>query len=143
MNNTENTKTKAIIDEELKQCEQVREQIAHQMKALGYGALLWGQNVFGTTNYPLISDSSGRTFNAHGIRLTERGDIFAIINYPQDEYITGVKSYTEQDAERFFTSSMLDGAGSPEEWSILGDCFSTALHVLKAEQRKDAPAPWW
>ncbi len=143
MNNTENTKVNGIMAEEQKQSEQVREQIAQQLKALGYGALLWGENVFGTTNYPLISDDSGRNFNVHGVRLMENDEVYAEIAYPSGENITGVKGFYSQDAAGLIQPSALVATGSPEEWEILGDCFATAIQILKAQGQKDRPMPWW
>ncbi|MCM1005658.1 MAG: hypothetical protein NC402_05100 [Prevotella sp.] len=140
--------TKKEIAEDILQKEDahsvaVRQNMARQMSALGYGALLWSENVFGSTNYPLITAPDGSTYNVHGLRLNNEGGVCAIIDYPTKEYITGVKAYTSDEASKLISPAMLICSGLPEEWDILGDCFSTAIQIMKTEKGEEQPLPWW
>lgn len=136
-------KVQDILKEEDKQGLQVRQNIARQLDALKYGAIMWGESVFGSTNYPEISDEMGHTYNVHGLRLNLNGGVCAIIDYPTGEYITGVKGYSQDEAEKLITPSMLICSGMPEEWEVLGDCMSTAIQILKGENEEKQPLPWW
>lgn len=122
----------------------VKENIVRQMKVSGYGAVLWSESVFGSSNYPLLTDNEGRSHNVHGLYLGDDGHLSAVIDYPANEDIVSVKTYTPQEAERLLSpSSALLGVGSPEEWDVIGDCFVTALTVLKTEKLEEQPLPWW
>lgn len=121
----------------------VKENIVRQMKVSGYGAVLWSESVFGSSNYPLLTDNEGRSHNVHGLCLSDEGHVSAVIDYPANEDIVGVKTYTPQEAGKLFSSSALLSAGSPEEWDVIGDCFVTALTVLKTEKAEGQPLPWW
>ena len=121
----------------------VKENIVRQMKVSGYGAVLWSESVFGSSNYPLLTGNEGRTHNVHGLYLSDEGHVSAVIDYPANEDIVGVKTYTPQEAGKLFSPSALLSAGSPEEWDVIGDCFVTALTVLKAEKAEGQPLPWW
>lgn len=143
MVNTKNKAAKVIIAREELHSVGVRDNIARQMKSSGYGAMLWGESVFGSTNYPLVTADSGRSYNVHGLRLNPNGSVCAIIAYPEGVDVTGVKTYTPQEADRLFSPEHQMCSGTPEEWDILGDCFSTALQVVKTETHEEQPLPWW
>ncbi|MCM1319959.1 MAG: hypothetical protein NC217_06215 [Muribaculaceae bacterium] len=143
MTDTKRTKVQTILNEEENHSVAVRQNIARQMEALNYGAILWGESVFGSTNYPMVSDKSGQNYNVHGLRLNSNGGVCAIIDYPTSEYIIGVKAYTEAQAEKLIKPAMLICSGIPEEWDILGDCMATAIQVLKGEKADEQPLPWW
>lgn len=143
MTSTRMRNAQNLLHEEDRHCIGVRQNMAAAMKALGCNAILWSESVFGTTNYPLITAESGRTYNVHGLKLNNNSSVCAIIDYPTQEYITGVKSFNESEAAKLISPSMLICAGTPEEWDILGDCLSTAIHILKAETVEKQPLPWW
>lgn len=143
MINTKESKVTVLLEEEEKQSLAIRQNIARQMEALHYSAILWGESVFGSTNYPLISGKDNQTYKVHGLRLNENGGICAIVDYPTSEYITGVKAYSEAQAAKMITPAMLVCSGTPEEWDILGDCMATAIQVLKGEKEESQPLPWW
>lgn len=100
MVNTKNNAAKEILAREELHSVGVREDIARQMEASGYGAVLWGESVFGSTNYPLVSTSGGRTYNVHGLRLNSDGSVCAIIAYPAGVEVTGVRTYAPQEADQ-------------------------------------------
>lgn len=143
MVNIKNKAAKAMLAREEMHSVGVRENIARQMEASGYGAILWGDSVFGSTNYPLVSTTGGRAYNVHGLRLNPDGSVCAIIAYPAGGEVTGIRTYTPQEADRVISPAQQMCAGSPEEWDILGDCFATAMQVEKAETREEQPLPWW
>lgn len=133
----------AILDKEEAHSVGVRASICRHMEALGYGAVIWGQNIFGTTNYPLISDQNGKEYGVHGLAMNNAGSVCAVVAYPGGREETGVKAYTLAEAARLITPSSLMCEGSPEEWDVLGDCFQTVLQILKADRTEHQPLPWW
>lgn len=102
-----------------------------------------GESVFGSTSYPFVSMSGGRTYNVHGLRLNSDGSVSAVIAYPAGEEVTGVRTYTPQEADKVVSPARQMCVGTPEEWDILGDCFVSAMQVEKAETREEQPLPWW
>lgn len=143
MANIENNSAKAILAREELHSVGVREDIARQMEASGYGAVLWEESLFGSTDYPLVSTTGGRTYNVHGLRLNPDGSVCAIIAYPAGVEVVGVRVFTPQEADKVVSPAQQMCAGTPEEWDILGDCFATAMQVAKAEVREEQPLPWW
>ena len=99
--------------------------------------------MFGTTNYPLITAEGGRIYNVHGICRDNSGNITAVISLPTDMEVTGVMSYTAEQAEKLIPQSSVTGEGTPEEWEILGDCFAVAMQQLGVKEREESPLQWW
>lgn len=143
MNASVNESVKAILDREEAHSVGVRASICRHMEALGYGAVLWGQNVFGTTNYPLVSDQNGKEYGVHGLAFDPGGSVCAVIAYPEGKEEAGVKAYSVDEAARLISPSILMCVGTPEEWDVLGDCFQTVLQILKADHIEQQPLPWW
>lgn len=121
----------------------VREAIARQMRASGYGAVLWDERVSGSAGYPTVSADSGREYAVHGLRLNPSGAVCAVVACPAGEEVSGVRSYTPQEADRLISPEAQICAGTPEEWDVLGECFATALHVAGADGQEEQPLPWW
>lgn len=138
-----NKAIKDILEKEERRSESVRNEMSRQMQSLGYGAVVWGANLFGSADYPLISAEAGRIYNVHGICRDESGNVMAVISNPSDMEVEGVMSYTPEQAERLISHSSLTDEGTPEEWEILGDCFATAVQQLSVKEHEDRPLPWW
>ena len=60
----------------------LRTDMAETMYERGIGAVLWGENVFGCADYPLVSDASSLTHEVHGLAMNEHGVICAVIDFP-------------------------------------------------------------
>lgn len=143
MKTTNNAAARVILQREESHSVAVRNDICRQMEALHYGAVLWDENVFGTTNYPLISDPAGYEYNVHGLALDGVGALCAVVRYPAGANANGIEAYTPDQAARLIKPSDTMCEGTPEEWDILGDCFQTVLQILRAEKIEEQPLPWW
>lgn len=124
-----------------------RDFIMRDMKQRGFGALLWGANLFGSTDYPLI-DMNGKEKPLKGFRLAGPGQLVGVVSLPDSIDITGVKAYTPMEADRIIGTvahgqNFYDTGGTPEEWMVAADCYRTAVHTLDAEKIADRPPVVW
>lgn len=134
---------KEILNQQTQRVEQMKNGVIEQMQCLGAAAILWGENLFGSTSYPLLADADGRNHDVHGLYLTKDGVLKALIAYPGGQQITGVKLLSPQKAAEVITPQMVLDGGIPEEWAVLCDSFEVAAQVLKAQKDEDAPQAWW
>lgn len=134
MANNNESAAKRIIDEENAQGRQERGMIAGLLTERKLGALIWGENVFGCTDYPLISDKDSRTHTVRGVAVNDDGTADALIRFPDGEAITGVRGLNPTEAKVQAPADIRCDAGLPEQWGILLDCVRTALQVLTAER---------
>ena len=121
----------------------LRTDMAETMYERGIGAVLWGENVFGCADYPLVSDASSLTHEVHGLAMNEHGLICAVIDFPGHTQITRVRNLAPEDVGTQLTPDMMLDGGTPEEWGVLYDCFALALQVLYARRLEESPQPWW
>lgn len=127
-------------------CE-ARRSIMKDMIKHGYGAIVWGANVFGSTEYPLI-DRDGKEVSLKGFRLEANDKLVAITGLPDTLDIVGVKAYTPMEADKFLgtmshTQGYYTDGGTPEEWAIAADCYKVAIETLEEQKKHDAATTWW
>lgn len=134
MTDTNNDAARHIIDEENAQGRQERNMIAGLLGERKLGALVWGENVFGCTDYPLIADKDGRNHVVHGVVLNDDGTAAALIRFPDGESIVGVRGLNATEAKVQAPPEVRCNAGLPEQWGILLDCVRVALQKLTAER---------
>ena len=120
----------------------LRTDMAETMYERGIGAVLWGENVFGCADYPLVSDASSLTHEVHGLAMNEHGVICAVIDFPGHTQITGVRNLAPEDVGTQLTPDMMLDGGTPEEWGVLHDCFTLALQLLYDRRMEESPQPW-
>lgn len=142
-NTTDKTGAREILAKEEVQAMDAREAMGRKLTSMGAGAVVWGGNVFGTTEYPLISDASGKTHLCQGVGVNAKGEVYAVIDFPAQGDNDGVELIKAHQASERIKKGMMLTSGTPEQWDILRDCLQVALKVLGAERREDAPMPWW
>ena len=136
-----------ILNQEKTQEQEARNYILNDMIARGLGAILWGSNLFGSTDYPLIDNGETET-SLKGFRLAAPGKLVAVIAYPENIDITGVKSFTPEEADQQLGTVAHDqgyytDGGTPEQWEIAEDCYKVALKALDAEKDESKLNSWW
>lgn len=137
--------TQDLINEMDKESMEARNYIMKDMTEKGYGAILWGENLFGSTNYPLI-DFNGKETPIKGFRLSAPDKLLAVVGLHDNIEVTGVKTYTMAEADRDLGTVAHDqdyytDGGSPEQWEIAADCYKVAIQTLNAE--KDYKKDTW
>lgn len=134
---------KEILAREQKRVESRKAEVIEQMKKLGAGAIIWGENIFGSTSYPVLADAKGENRSVCGLYITVQGFLEALTKYPGDKEINDVRILSPEQALAVVSGDMTETGDSPEEWSILCDCFEVAVQMLKAEKIQSEPKPWW
>lgn len=124
-----------------------RDSILKDMESHGYGAVIWGENIFGTTDYPLM-ERDGHEMELRGFRLAAPGQLVAIVALPDSLEVTGVRILSPVDADRVMGTmrhfqDYYDTGGSPEEWEVAADCYRVAIETYKAEKRASQASSWW
>lgn len=121
--------------------------IMKDMLHRGYGAIVWGANVFGSTDYPLI-DRNGRAVSLKGFRLEAQDKLVAITGLPDALDVVGVRAFTPMEADKVLGTMSHDqgyytSGGTPEEWEIAADCYKVALKTLEAQKEEHDATTWW
>lgn len=120
---------------------QIKSQVAARMREAGQAAIFWSKGTLTVTGYPLIDDVNGRTHTVYGLALTPDGKLEAIISLPHNIDLSGVLVFKE--GQRLPPPDSLSADGSEAQWSVLQDCYESAMESLKVRDRRDAPLPWW
>lgn len=126
--------------------EKARQSIADDMASRGMGAIVWGENLFGSTDYPLFS-YNGKDVTLRGFRLVASQKVVAIVSLPDSLDIVGAHSYTPEQVDKIFgnlnhSQGYYSEDGTPEQWSVGADCYKVAIADLNAKKQQKANT-WW
>ncbi len=148
--NTTNITDNTAIDDLQKQYDRLgaeaRKNIAQDMTSRDIGAIVWGANLFGSTEYPLFS-SNGKEVTLKGFRLEANGKVVAIIALPDSMEVVGAKSFTPEEADNIFgnathSQDYYSDEGTPEQWEVALDCYKVAIADLEAKKQQKSDT-WW
>lgn len=139
-------KNEDLIKKFREEGKEARQSILEDMQHRGFAAIVWGENLFGSTDYPLI-DNGGREVSLKGFRVTSPDTVTAIIGLPDDLDIVGVRTFSEGEADKVLgtmANSLASYAneGTPEQWEVGADCYKVALEYLKTKKEEKADT-WW
>ena len=125
-----------------------RKSILSDMNKKGYGAVIWGENLFGSTDYPLIENTEGKDVSLKGFRVISPDKIVAITGLPDGLDITGAKALTPGETDKLLGTvahdqGFYDDGGSPEQWEIAADCYKVALETIESNGDAKRINSWW
>lgn len=119
----------------------IKSDLAARMREAGQAAIFWSKGAITITGYPLIDDINERTHIVYGLALTPDGKVEAIISLPHNIDLSGVLVFKE--GQRLPPPDSMSAEGSAAQWSVLRDCYESAMESLKVRDSRDAPLPWW
>lgn len=127
--------------------EEARNYIMHDMEKRGYDAIVWGANLFGSTDYPLI-DFNGKDTTLKGFRLIGTNRLVAIVGLPDSLNVTGVKTFSSAEADNKLGTvahdqNFYDDGGTPEQWEVAADCYKVAVEMIARRNTANQAEAWW
>lgn len=123
--------------------ENIKSILAKKMKEDGVTAIIWSNAFFNATGMPLVADASGKSHVVYGLALSPSRLVAAIVSVPEGMTLHGLLVIDSSMRNTMSGTFSLTDDGTAAEWSVLTDCYNSAMEMHRAQLKHAQPMPWW